>query len=65
MFTVLQGGGPSQAATGFQSQNKEDLKKDYDASIKGNVFTLEGHKLQLPAVNDKTKLEIVHRYLVL
>jgi hypothetical protein len=44
------------------------LKKDYDSTIKGNVFILEGHKLILPAgASEKAnnKLEIVHRYLVI
>lgn len=55
------------------------MKKDFDASIKGNVYFVEGHKVIMPAVNSAAadtnknqvqisqtgKLDIIHRYLVL
>jgi hypothetical protein len=56
-----------------------ELKKDFDASIKGNVYFVEGHKVIMPAVNSAAadsnknqvqtsqtgKLDIIHRYLVI
>jgi hypothetical protein len=61
MFTVLNGSGT-------------ELKKDFDSTIKGNAFFLEGHKIIMPpsASSEKGsgqqstgKLDIVHRYLVM
>jgi len=48
-----------------------ELKKDFDSSIKGNAFFLEGHKIIMPPSFDKGgsnatgKLDIIHRYLVM
>jgi hypothetical protein len=61
------------------NSNGSEIKKDFDATIKGNVFFVEGHKLIMPAVNSAAtetnknqthisqtgKLDIIHRYLVL
>ena len=62
-FSVVQGTGASHV----RDSSDHSLKKDFDGTIKGNVFVLEGHKVQIPsATADKgAKLEIVHRYLVL
>jgi hypothetical protein len=53
-----------------------ELKKDFDGSLKGNVFFLEGHKIIMPSASSSNeggkhltsstgKLDIVHRYLVI
>ncbi len=39
--------GPHSSSMG----NNNDLKKDFDASLKGNVFYMDGHKVIMPAVN--------------
>ena len=61
MFTVVNGSG-------------SELKKDFDSSIKGNAFFLEGHKIIMPpsSSSDKSsgqqstgKLDVIHRYLVM
>lgn len=41
---------------------EESLKKEFDSSIKGNAFSLDGQKI---IIGGGSKLEIVHRYLVL
>lgn len=54
-------------ATGHHQSS--DLKKDFDGSLKGNCFFLEGHKLTMPPTASEKqlsgKLDIIHRYLVL
>ena len=52
----------------MRESSDHTLKKDFDSTIKGNVFLMEGHKILIPSATDKSaigKLEIVHRYLVL
>ncbi len=64
----LSSGGPSSSSGGGTASHgkEEQLKKEFDGSIKGNVFLLEGQKIVIPGGGDKgSKLEIVHRYLVL
>ena len=52
-----------------------DLKKDFDPSVKGNVYFLEGHKLIIPSstsgaetsklsASNSNSLNIIHRYLI-
>ena len=46
------------------------MKKDFDSTIKGNVFIVDGQKVLInpSAAGDKKdggKVEVVHRYLVI
>ena len=46
------------------------MKKDFDSTIKGNVFIVDGQKVLInPSVagekKDGGKVEVVHRYLVI
>jgi hypothetical protein len=46
------------------------LKKDFDSTIKGNVFIVDGQKVLInPSAagekKDGGKVEVVHRYLVI
>ena len=60
--------GGAGAANKDQEVSSTNLKKDFDGSIKGNVYLIDGHKLSLPsnqANGSQGKLDIVHRYLVI
>lgn len=52
---------------GHSTTSSQELKKDFDNTIKGNVFVIDGQKVLLPSYFEKKdpKLDIVHRYLVL
>lgn len=64
----------SSATSSAKNDQESSLKKDFDSTIKGNVYIVEGQKLVLPANNNTSsntaaaaqgKLDIIHRYLVL
>lgn len=52
----------------MSSTSAGELKKQFEAEAKGNVYTLEGHKVMMPPLGPenggRASLNITHRFLV-
>ena len=62
------GNNPQKNFQVMQTPGVGEMKKSYDSEAKGNIYTLEGHKVMMPPLGPdhggRASLNITHRFLV-